>query len=171
MSWRPSRSRSARRPDAGSMTDAESEREAFELAVGALAQKERTEGEMRAHLQRRGAEPAAIESAIARLLEIGELDDASYAERFAADKRELRGWGPERIRETLIGRGIPGHLAEQAARDDPADSLERAVALLGERGAAPDDERAKGRALAFLARRGYDYEVAYEAVRRAGRAA
>jgi len=117
---------------------------AFEFAVRALARKERTLAEMRALLEGRGFEPEHVEGTIARLVEIGELDDERFAERFAEDKRELRGWGPERI---------------------------RAARLLRERGQPLTDDRARSRALEFLARRGYDYEVAYAAIRLAERRA
>ena len=48
-----------------------------------------------------GFEPAEIEAAVGLLVETGGLDDERFARRFAEDKRELRGWGPERIREAL----------------------------------------------------------------------
>jgi hypothetical protein len=51
------------------------------------------------------------------------------------------------------------------AEDGTENQLERAVALLERRGAPPHDEASRGRALAFLARRGYASELAYEAVR------
>jgi regulatory protein len=141
-------------------------REAFERAVEALSHKERTAAEIGAWLAERGFEPAEIEAAVGRLVEAGGLDDEEFARRFAADKRELRGWGPERIRAALARRGIDRELIEAALADDGRDSqLERAIALLDSRGDPPLDEAARARALAFLARRGYDSELAYDAVR------
>lgn len=146
--------------------------EAFELAVGAISRKERTVAELRAWLAARDVEPGEAEEAIERLAAIGELDDERFARRYAEDKRELRGWGPERIRETLVERGIERSLAEAAAGgDDPAEQAERAAALLCGRGPDLGSKSGRARALAYLARRGYDYEVAYEAVRLAERAA
>ena len=63
--------------------------------------------------------PTEIEAAIARLTEIGELDDERFACRYAEDKRELRGWGPERIREALGSRaGSRQPLVEMALEAD-----------------------------------------------------
>lgn len=153
------------------MAEGDPGREAFEIAVAAISRKERTAAELHDLLIARGVEPGAAEEVLERLAAIGELDDARFAERFAEDKRDLRGWGPERIRAALVERGIERGLAERAAGgEDHTSQVDRAAELLGRRGAAPDDEAARGRALAYLARRGFDYEVAYEAVRRANAA-
>jgi regulatory protein len=140
--------------------------EAFERALEALAHRERTSAELVAWLAAREFEPAEIESAITRLIEDGALDDESFATRFADDKRELRGWGPERIREALAARGMDSALIEAAlAGDGHSSQLQRAIELLERRSEQPDDAPSRKRALAYLARRGYDSEIAYEAVR------
>ncbi len=142
-------------------------RDAFERAIEALSHKERTTAELVAWLAERGFGPGEVEATIDRLVVAGVLDDAEFARRFAADKRELRGWGPERIREALAARGLTAELIEPAlATADPGAELARALELLERRGLPPPtDERGRARALAFLARRGYGSEVAYEAVR------
>jgi regulatory protein len=139
---------------------------AFERALEALARKERTKGELEAWLGERGFDPDDVAAAIERLVAIDELDDARFARRYAADKRELRGWGPERIREALASRGVDPRLIEAALDEEgDRDLRKRAIGLLERRGDPLDDDRARARALAFLTRRGYDYELAYEAVR------
>ena len=140
--------------------------EAFERALEALAQKERTAAELGAWLAERGFEPAQIADAVERLVAAGALDDEAFARRFAADKRELRGWGPERIREALAERGLERGLIAAAIAEDHPEQLRRALALLERRGETPVDEPSRARALGFLARRGYEPELAYEAVRR-----
>ena len=151
-------SRSARRP------------EALDLALGALALKERSVAELRAWLGARGCDPEAVEGAVRRLAELGQLDDARFARSFAEDKRELRGWGSERIRDALEARGVPaGDIAAALAADSEEAEVERAAALLADRGAEIADEGGRGRALGYLVRRGYASEVAYAAVRRAER--
>ena len=140
--------------------------EAFERAVEALSQRERTSGELAAWLAERGFAPAAVEDAVDRLVEAGAVDDERFVAAFAADKRELRGWGPERIRAALRERGVEAALIDAALADDGRSSqLERAMDLLRARSEPPVDDRSRSRALAFLARRGYDSELAYDAVR------
>lgn len=146
----------------------EPEREAFELAVAAIARKERTAAELHDLLLGRGVEPEAAAGALEHLAAIGELDDRRFAFRYAQDKRELRGWGPDRIRAALVERGVDGDLAAEAATGETLEEQAgRAAALLVRRGEELSDDAARGRALAYLARRGFDSEIAYEAVRRA----
>jgi regulatory protein len=140
--------------------------DAYELALRALSYKERTESELRGWLGERGVEGAEIEAVIALLTEAGAIDDASFARRYAEDKRELAGWGPERIAQALEGRGVAREQIEAAlAGDDEGSQLERAVALIEGRGICCDSERERQRGLALLVSRGYPKELAYEAVR------
>lgn len=147
--------------------DPERERErAIELGYRAVGYRDRTVAELRTFLERKRVEPEAIADAVEELTAAGVLDDARYARRFAEDKRELRGWGPERIREALAGRGLEQRLIDAALEaDDPEAQLERAIELLERRGEPAVDEASRARALAYLARRGYDSEAAYDAVR------
>jgi regulatory protein len=144
----------------------------YDLALRALSYKERTESELRAWLAEREVADPEIEEVIALLLEAGAIDDASFARRYAEDKRALAGWGPDRISAALEARGISrGHIEAALGSEDEATQLERAVGLLGDRGLACDSERERERALGLLVRRGYPLELAYEAVRAAGRLA
>ena len=146
--------------------------EAFERALEALGSKERTRAELEEWLRRRDFTADQIADALHRLVSIGELDDERFARRFAEDKRELRGWGPERIHRALVARGVDGELIAAALEgDDRTTQLERAVALLERRGEALSDDARRSRALGHLTRRGYDYELAYEAIRRFAEAA
>lgn len=140
--------------------------DAYELALQALGRKERTEAELEGWLRERGADEDELAGAIARLAESGAIDDERFARRFAEDKRELRGWGPERIGEALRARGVAEGLIDAALADESGeDVVARAVALLAQSGADAGDEEGRGRALSLLARRGYPLEVAYDAVR------
>jgi regulatory protein len=140
--------------------------EAYELALKALAAKERTEAEIRAWLRERGAEDPATAEAISRLIEEGAIDDERFALRYAEDKRELAGWGPKRIRDALDARGVDAGVIENAVdAESPQDLLNRAIGVLQNTGAMVDDEEGRQRALGLLARRGFPLETAYEAVR------
>jgi regulatory protein len=138
----------------------------YELALKALSYKERTESELRTWLAERDVAEVEIEEVIALLMEAGAIDDASFARRYAEDKRALAGWGPDRISAALESRGVTRSHIEAAVEGEGAEAqLERAVSLLGDRGMACADERERDRALGLLVRRGYPLELAYEAVR------
>lgn len=113
-----------------------------------------------------------IGAVVERLAAQGGLDDARFARQYSDDKRELAGWGPDRIRASLIERGVASEHVEAALEgEDQLAQIERATGLLTARSEPPTDDAERTSALAFLARRGFDSEVAYEAVRRHRRAA
>jgi len=146
--------------------------DAFEVALAVLRRRERATAELAGWLAKRGYGQEAIETAIDRLTEVGELDDERFAQRYAEDKRELRGWGAERIRESLASRGIPPALVETALETDSHGAqVARASDLLARQGRPLDADADRARALGYLTRRGYEYEVAYEAIRLAARRA
>jgi len=138
----------------------------YELALHALSYKERTESELRGWLAERGVEEPEIAEVLAVLAEAGAIDDASFARRYAEDKRELAGWGPDRIRTALEGRGVgAAHIDVALAGEGDEEHLDRAVRLLGQRGMSCASDQERERALGLLVRRGYSLELAYEAVR------
>jgi regulatory protein len=153
------------------MDDLTKERErALRFAYRAVGHRERTVAELRTFLERKRVEPAAIDDAVAELTEAGLLDDARYAQRFAEDKRELDRWGSERIARELHRRGVPDELIEAAVADRSREAeLRTALLLLEQRAPTVSDDRERDRAWRLLVRRGYEAELAYEAVRRHGR--
>ena len=142
---------------------------ALELAYRHLGRRDRTVAEVRAHLAGKDCDEDAIDAAVAELSESGYLDDARYAVRFAEDRRELDGWGAERIAQRLASVGVAREDIDAALseRDHEAE-LEAAVALVRRRFSSLDTDRDRDRALGMLARKGYDLELAYDAVRSAG---
>jgi regulatory protein len=142
------------------------QREALGLALQALGSKERSIAELGSWLRKRGVAEDETIAVIDHLIETEVLDDARFARRYAEDKRELAGWGSERIHAALIERGVSHADAEAALGGEAAESeLERAVTLLAQRARPLDTDRDRNSALGFLARRGYDSETAYEAIR------
>jgi regulatory protein len=144
----------------------EARRDAYELAVRALSRKEHSTAELVKWLEQRDVDPADVEMVIDRLTSIGELDDERFARRFAEDKQELAGWGAERVREALMARGVVSeHIEAALAADSEKVQIDRAIDLLVRRGRSIDSEAEKTSALGYLTRRGYSYEIAYEAIR------
>lgn len=136
-------------------------------AIGALRRRERTVAELHGWLLERDIEEELAGEVVAELVEIGELDDERFAFAFAEDKRALSGWGSERIEAALVDRGLGRSLAERAALEPREAQLDRAAGLVAGRGEDLSDDAARARVLGFLTRRGYEYELAYDAIRRA----
>jgi regulatory protein len=140
---------------------------ALDLAYRYLGRRDRTILEVRRHLEGKRVEPSAIDAALRELQDSGYLDDARYAQRFAEDRRELDDWGADRIARRLHAAGV-GEDEVAAALDgrDPHAERDAAVALLRRKlRAAPDSDRERERALGILVRKGYELDLAYEAVR------
>ena len=139
---------------------------ALALAYRHLNRRERTVAEMRRHLLGRGVAAGEAERAIEVLQDQGYLDDARFVRQFATDKRELDQWGAERIKRVLLERGVERELVEEELDSQLADGeLERAVALLRRRFPNPVHERReRDRALGVLLRKGYDSDLALEAL-------
>jgi regulatory protein len=139
---------------------------ALGIAYSYLNRRERTVAEVRSHLERAAVDEATVLRVIATLTGQGFLSDARFAELFVQDKRELEHWGSERIERNLLVRGIDRDLARTALTGTtPQSELERAVALLRRRfPAAPESRRERDRALGVLLRKGYDGELALDAL-------
>jgi regulatory protein len=141
--------------------------DALDLAWKRLARRDHTAAEIRRHLIERGIDLDVAEEAIALLREGRYLDDAAYARRFAEDRRQIDAWGAERIEQRLLAAGVaPEHVAVALADQDVDGELDAAVDLLRRRFPdPPDDDRGRNRALGMLVRRGYELELAHEAIR------
>ncbi|MDQ6835780.1 MAG: RecX family transcriptional regulator [Actinomycetota bacterium] len=149
---------------------------ALALSFAQLNRRERTVGEVRRQLERKGIGADALEAAIETLVVGGYLDDGRYALMFVHDKRALEGWGSERIRRELAARGVDRDLVEGALAEDELEhragesELQRAVAVLRRRFPSPPTERReRDRALGVLVRKGFEAELAVEAIARHAR--
>jgi regulatory protein len=141
---------------------------ARDVAWRALNRRERTVAELARHLAAKRVEPDAIEAVVGELCEQGYLDDASYAQRFAEDRRRLDGWGAERIERRLLSLGVDREIVAAAVGvQEPGEELEAALALLTRRfPEPPQTPRERDRALGVLLRKGYALELAHDALRR-----
>jgi regulatory protein len=140
---------------------------ALALAYRYVGRRERTVDELRSHLATKDVEPKLIEDTVAALAEQGLVDDARFARLFAEDKRALEGWGSERIGRALRQRGVEGDLVEAALAVGGAhgDELERALEVLRRRcPQVPIEQRERERALGILLRKGFETDLALEAL-------
>ena len=140
---------------------------ALDLGYRYLGFRDRTEAEMRRHLESKRVEPDTIDQAVAELERQEYLDDARFAQRYAEDRRNLDAWGADRIARKLRAAGIgPDLIAGALSAQGVADELGAATDLLRRRFREPPaSERDRDRALGLLVRKGYDLELAYDAVR------
>lgn len=140
---------------------------ALDAAYRFLGRRDRTVAEVRERLEGQEIDAEVVDEAIAELTRQGYLDDARYAHRFAEDRRTIDAWGPERIERRLLAVGVePALIAAAIGERGAAEELEAALAVLRRRFThAPTDDRDRDRALGLLVRKGYDLDLAYDAVR------
>jgi regulatory protein len=132
--------------------------------------------ELRKYLIGKDVAEEIVGGAIAELVELGYVDDARFARQFAEDKRKLDAWGSDRIERRLRELGVDRALIAAALgaldEGEGPSEVQVAVELLRRRfPTPPETDRDRDRALGLLVRRGYDLELAYDAIRAHGREA
>lgn len=105
----------------------------------------------------------AVRQIIARFREVGLLDDAGFAEA-RAGALSRSGRSRRAIAAHLEARGIDGETARRALGDDPGAELRAAVTFARKRRIGPfareqADRAARQKALAAMARGGFDFRV------------
>lgn len=139
----------------------------LDRALRLLAGRPHAAAELRLKLRHRGHDPAEIEAALARLRELGYLDDAAFA-------RSLAGWrsgsrGRRAIAAELSARGVPRDVAaEVLAEADPEAERAAARALASKLLRPPAVPEQVARVAARLRRRGFGEDAITSAVRSLG---
>jgi len=86
----------------------------FEYAVRALASRSYSSEELRTRLRRRAQKISDVDPVIARLIDLGYLNDERFAEMFTTLRVESGGFGRARVLSDLRGRRVPAPLVEKA---------------------------------------------------------
>ncbi|HEY1992076.1 MAG TPA: regulatory protein RecX [Gammaproteobacteria bacterium] len=128
-------------------------------ALGFLARREHSAGELKAKLLERGYESTAVEAVLASLQGQKLLSDARFVQEFVAG-RVRRGSGPMKIREELRAKGVTGERVEEALAGLKAGSAQGAAAARRKRfgEALPRDMQERARQARFLQQRGFSMD-------------
>ncbi|MFI5258058.1 MAG: regulatory protein RecX [Candidatus Limnocylindrales bacterium] len=145
-----------------------------------LELRSRSVQEVRRHLTSARYPEPLVQSAIARLIELGMLDDGAFARAWVESRDRVRPRGAQALRRELTLKGIDrevvaqvlsdrdGAAAELADREPGEVSADEVTAerLLGKNramlGRVADPRVRRQRAYALLARNGFDPEVCRE---------
>lgn len=143
-------------------------RHALERAVEYLAARARSKREIEQKLLQVGYRPCTVEMVLYKLEKEKLLNDADFAQQWV-ESRANHKLGKNRIAQELRRKGIDADEAQEALEAlDDEDQLSGAISL-AEKAAArikPDEDRRKSyqRIAAMLARRGYSWDIAKEAL-------
>lgn len=139
-----------------------------------LETRARSIAEVRRHLVGAGYRAVLVDATIARLTELGYLDDAAFATAWVEARDRARPRGASALRSELRAKGIDDATVRQVleereptpdeARDGGSADEAAAERLLGRRGGQllrlPDSRARRERAYALLARAGFGPDVA-----------
>ncbi|MDQ1137357.1 regulatory protein [Microbacterium sp. SORGH_AS 1204] len=117
-----------------------------------------------------GVDDILVDEIVDHFVDLGYLDDATFAEQLAMSAVEKKGEGRRAVAETLRKRGIPREIAEAALAALPDDDADRALEFARSKVRGVDGaefDAALRRLAGQLARRGYPSSIALTAARTA----
>jgi regulatory protein len=172
---RPARSRAPEPDDAGRDTaqdpPADPVSAARTVCLNLLTTRARTRSELSGDLTRRGFDDDVIRGVLDRLVEVGLVDDADFAEQWVTSRHRHQGLGRRALADELRRKGVDQETAGVAlAEIDRDDEWARAGELVARR--MPSMARletavAARRLVGMLARKGYAAGLAHDVVREA----
>lgn len=130
----------------------------------------RTVDEVRRSLIQKGFAEPIVEDTVADLERLGLVDDASYARQYAASRFNGPGYGPARIRQDLIRRGVARRDIDAAldtlveTEDVGAEAREQATKKWRSLASEEDVRKRQKKTMDYLVRRGFGFDVARSAV-------
>jgi regulatory protein len=160
-------------PTPGSAADDQAEADPEQVARTVLLRRltaaPRTRHDLREDLLRRNIPVEVADRVLDRFVEVGLVDDASYARMWVESRQRSRGTARPVLRQELRAKGVPAeHIDEVLEGVDPAQERARAAELVRRRlpSTARLDPVARMRRLSgMLVRRGYASSVAFSVVR------
>ncbi len=146
---------------------------AWDYALSLLARQAYSAAELERRLLRRQLPEDEAARVLARLQQLHLLDDAAYAEAYVRSRKRAK--GTLALRQALRRKGLDEtHVDAALAEEGEVDQAATAAAVLAaqawrfEDGGSDDDRarKARARAAAFLARRGFDPDTVAAALAR-----
>ncbi len=144
---------------------AESDNKAWHAALRLLEARPRAEREIRDRLRRKQFEPEQIDATIARLRDLGLLDDAQFARLWVANRAATSPKGAQALRYELISKGVDRQIAGEIVEDalDPATEAEMceqvARKALPRYASSPDRATFQRKLGGLLQRRGFAWDT------------
>jgi regulatory protein len=139
-------------------------------ALRLLSVRSRSRRELEVRLLRAGFDPEEVAQELERLEAVGLVDDERFAREFAEHQLLARRAGQRAVASGLAAKGVDRRIVERALAEAPGDDAERASELArsrAERLRGVPPEKAFGRLVSFLVRRGHEPETARRAARSA----
>jgi regulatory protein len=146
----------------------------MQRAFRLLSYKPRSRAELRARLlEKEWAEEAVVDSVIARLEQLGYLDDEQLASSLISSRIERNPLGPSRIQRDLKRRKLSAETVENAldrafSEHNEEELIERAIAKRLRLKGIPTTREESKKLFDYLIRRGFSYDLVLRKVREVG---
>lgn len=141
---------------------------AYNHAIYFLGFRSRSQSEIADYLRGKKYPPEVITETMDRLVREEYLSDESFARMWVADRERFRPRSRRALRYELRQKGVSDDVIENVLADIDEDELAwRAIEAKLRQWKHLDEPHFKKKALGFLSRRGFNYEVARQAVERA----
>ena len=138
----------------------------MDAAAAFLAVRPRSVAETRRRLRHLGYPEQLVDQVVERLVEMGYLDDATFARAWVESRDRARPRGESALRRELALKGVPRSVADEVLSERDGNRVGgdpnrvAAEALIARRRASlerePDPDKRRQRAYALLARNGFD---------------
>jgi regulatory protein len=162
--------RAVERAEIDAIVAKEQRRAAMATAAAMLARRPRSERQIRQRLGQRRTEPEVIDATIARLREVGLVNDAAYAQSWAESRNRSSPRGRRLVVQELRTAGVETGVATGAAEQiDDADAAYRLAASRMRSLARLERDAFRARLGALLQRRGFGWDVVRATVDRCWR--
>jgi regulatory protein len=140
---------------------------AYDRALDYLAHRPRSRAEIHAYLAKQGLSETHVEAVGSRLEQAGLVDDAEFARYWVENRERFRPRGPRALRYELRQKGISAESIEEALEPlDVSTSAYQAAAKKARQLGQWDRLTFERKLVEYLARRGFDYDVARQVAER-----
>ena len=153
------------------LSPARQEQRARNVLLYQLSRGAKSAHTLRQILEKREIDAQIAETVIQRFIEVGLIDDLSYAETVVSSRRKFKGLAKSAIKRELGQKGVSQEISEQVtaeltAEDDLAMAVELAVSRIRRMAHLERDVRQR-RLHGYLARKGYGSNAVIAAVKSA----
>jgi len=145
---------------------------AMQDAMRAISRRAMASGQLDRKLADKGHAPEPRAAAIARLTELGLINDDEVARQIIRETQRQRPAGPRLLKQKLRQKGVTGQAADQAIEelkpdhDEAVDQAHRLAEKKWRTDARVEPMKRRQRVYALLGRRGFDRDVIDAALQR-----
>jgi regulatory protein len=142
-------------------------KKAYEISLRYLSYRDRTVLEVKNYLIKKNYDNSVVDGVIQKLIDNEFLDDYEYAKKYISYKSSNNNWGEYKISYELRKKGIAESIIHDMLNSYSDYNYEKLCNLVKSKYIdeyAVDRYKATAKAIAFLQRKGHDYEVSKKIV-------